>query len=352
MSRHAHTTVPGLDLPRLQRFFDARVPEVTGTLHAELISGGRSNLTYRITDGSSHWVLRRPPLGGLTPSAHDMHREYHVVEALRGSTVPVARPVAYADDTSIIGAPFAVVEHVDGAVLRSRDDIARLSSSELADISEALIDVMVALHNIEPESVGLAEFGRPDGYLRRQVARWTDQWSRVATEPVPDVDSLGRLLSEKCPRESGHSIVHGDVRIDNAILDPVEHTTVRALIDWEMATLGDPLADLALHLVYRDQAFSPVLGGNAASADPRMPPTDHLVQHYALKSGRPVDQLDFHLGLAYFKSAVIAAGIHARHLAGHDAGSDFTSAGGAVPLLAASGLAALSPPQSGSKARG
>jgi aminoglycoside phosphotransferase (APT) family kinase protein len=330
--------VPGLDLPGLQRFFDLHVPETAGPLAAELLPGGRSNLTYRLTDGTTTWVLRRPPLGGLTPSAHDMQREYRIVEALHGSDVPVARPVAYSDDPAVIGAAFAVVEHVDGTVLRTQQDLGDLSSEELLRISDSLIAVMAALHRIEPHDVGLGDFGRPAGYLRRQVARWTDQWKRVAAVPVPDVDRLGRILAENVPDESGHSVVHGDLRIDNTILDHDDPATVRALLDWEMATLGDPLADLALHLVYRDDAFSPVLGGDAASADPRMPSIQHLVERYAVESGRTVDRLDFHLALAYFKSAVIAAGIHARHAGGHTAGGDFGGVEQAVPVLAASGL--------------
>lgn len=343
MSRHTEGTLPGLDLPRLQRFFDEKVPQTTGTLRAELISGGRSNLTYRVTDGSGRWVLRRPPLGDLTPSAHDVRREYAAVEGLYSGRVPVARPVVYCDDPSVIGAPFAVVDHVDGIVLRHRDDLADLPDTTLERIAEALVDVMADLHDIDPASVGLATLGRPEGYLRRQVTRWLGQWSRVAARPCADVDRLGRMLAESCPPESGHAIVHGDLRIDNAILDPDEPARIRALLDWEMATLGDPLADLALHVVYRDPAFSPVLGGAAASADARMPAASRLVQHYAVKSGRPVDGLDFHLGLSYFKSAVIAAGIQARHLQGNTVGDGFDEVGQAVPMLAAAGLASISP---------
>ncbi|WP_232661181.1 phosphotransferase family protein [Pseudonocardia sp. TRM90224] len=335
--------VPGLDLPGLQSFFERHVAGTTGPLVGELLSGGRSNLTYRISDGASSWVLRRPPLGGLTPSAHDMRREYRVVEALHGSAVPVARPVAYTDDEEVIGAPFAVVEHVDGRVLRTQRDIRDVPTDELRQISDSLIAVMAELHRIRPDDVGLGDFGRPAGYLRRQVARWTDQWERTATTPVPDVDRLGRVLAARCPDESAHSIVHGDLRIDNTILRADHLTSVRALLDWEMATLGDPLSDLALHLVYRDEAFSPVLGGQAASTDPRMPTADHIVERYAAESGRSVDQLDFHLGLAYFKTAVIAAGIHTRHAGGHTAGGDFTGVEEAIPLLAAAGLAAYSP---------
>jgi aminoglycoside phosphotransferase (APT) family kinase protein len=332
--------IAGLDLPRLQAFFDAEVP-AAGHLRAELISGGRSNLTYLLTDGRSSWVLRRPPLGGLTPSAHDMAREYRVVAALRDTGVPVARAVALCEDPEMIGAPFAVVEYVAGRVLRAQDDLAALSDADVERCAGALVDTLAALHAVDPAAVGLGAFGRPQGYLERQVRRWYDQWTRVATREVADVEMLHGRLAASCPAETGAAIVHGDLRVDNAILDPEDVGVVRAVVDWEMATLGDPLADLALHLVYRDPAFDPVLGGAAASTSPRMPAADDLVQRYVLASGRDVTQLPFALALGYFKVAVIAEGIHARHVGGHTVGAGFDSVGEAVPLLASAGLAAL-----------
>jgi aminoglycoside phosphotransferase (APT) family kinase protein len=332
------TAVEGLDLPALERFLAA---QRQGPLRAELMHGGRSNLTYRLTDGRSTWVLRRPPLGRLTPSAHDMAREYRVVAALAGSDVPVAPAVALCEDPAVLGVPFAVVGHVDGVVLRSQDDLAALSDEEVDRCAFALVDVLARLHAVDPVAAGLAAFGRPEGYLSRQVRRWHDQWMRVRTRESPDVEILHARLAADCPAESGASIVHGDFRVDNAILDPADAGTVRALVDWEMATLGDPLADLALHLVYGDPAFDPVLGGAAASTSPRMPAADRLVERYAAASGRDVDDLSFHLGLGYFKAAVIAEGIHARHRQGHTRGPGFESTGAAVPLLTAAGLRAL-----------
>jgi aminoglycoside phosphotransferase (APT) family kinase protein len=333
-------TVAGLDLTRLQAFFDTEVPGA-GALRAELISGGRSNLTYLLTDGRSRWVLRRPPLGGLTPSAHDMAREYRVVAALRDTGVPVARAVAHSDDPAVIGAPFAIVEHVAGRVLRTHDDLAALTDADLDRCAAALIDALVALHAVDPDAVGLGAFGRPKGYLERQVRRWYDQWTRVATREMADIETLHAGLAASCPEETGAAIVHGDFRVDNAILDAADVGTVRAIVDWEMATLGDPLADLALHLVYRDPAFDPVLGGAAASTSPRMPSADDLVQRYVLASGRDVTMLPFALALGYFKVAVIAEGIHARYVGGHTVGTGFDLVGEAVPLLASAGLAAL-----------
>lgn len=340
------TIVPGLDLPGLQGFFDACVPDA-GELSAKLISGGRSNLTYLITDGRSSWVLRRPPLGGLTPSAHDMGREFRVVEALHGSGVPVARAVARTDDPSVIGAPFSVVEYVAGRVLRTHNDLSDLSDADIVRSAGTLVDTMAALHAVDPEAIGLGGFGKTQGYLARQVRRWYDQWTRVATRELADLERLHAQLVEDCPVESGASIVHGDLRIDNAILDETEVGVVRALIDWEMATLGDPLADLALHLVYRDPAFNPVLGGAAASTSPRMPAPEWLVQRYATRSGRDVERISFYLALGYFKTAVIAEGIHARHTSGHTVGDGFDSVGHAVPRLVSAGLNTLGHRRSG-----
>jgi aminoglycoside phosphotransferase (APT) family kinase protein len=329
-----------LDLVRLREYLAAHVP-VAGELRAELIAGGRSNLTYRVTDGRSDWVLRRPPLGNLTPSAHDMEREYRVVAALADSAVPVARAVAYCADPAVIGAPFAVVEHVGGRVIRTRDDLAGLTDADVHRCAFALVDVLVDLHAVDPVAAGLGTFGRPDGYLGRQVRRWYDQWTRVATRELPDLETLHDRLVEGCPDDSGSAIVHGDLRVDNAILDAGDVGAVRALVDWEMSTLGDPLADLALHVVYRDPAFDPVLGGTGAASSDRMPSPDQLIERYVTRSGRDSGSLAFVLGLGYFKSAVIAEGIHQRFAAGHTVGTGFETVGAAVPQLAAAGLAAL-----------
>lgn len=335
------TSPEGLDLVALQRYFGSAVPG-SGELRASLLQGGRSNLTYLVTDGSSRWVLRRPPLGGLTPSAHDMAREYRVVAALWGSGVPVAQPVALCEDLDVLGVPFSVVSHVDGTVIRTREELHRLSDADIARCAYGLVDVLAALHAVDPDAVGLSGFGKPAGYLQRQVRRWFDQWGRVATRPLSALDRLHGLLAERCPAESGAAVVHGDFRIDNAILDPADPGRVRALVDWEMATLGDPLADLGLHVVYRDPAFAPVIGGASASTSPRLPAADAVVARYAAATGREVVHWPFYLALGYFKIAVIAEGIHARHLQGKTVGSGFETVGAAVPALTEAGLTALS----------
>jgi aminoglycoside phosphotransferase (APT) family kinase protein len=334
------TKVNGLNLPALEGFFGENMPGFRGPLVAELLQGGRSNLTYMVTDGKTRWVVRRPPLGGLTPSAHDMHREYRVVAALAGSDVPVAGAVA-AGDADVFGVPFTVVEYVDGRVIRTVEELDTLVDGEISRCAFSLVDVLARLHAIDPQAVGLAEFGRPQGYLKRQVARWYDQWQRVRTRELVDMERLYARLSGACPAESGVSIVHGDFRIDNAIIDIVDPGIVRAVVDWEMATLGDPLADLGLHLVYADPAFAPVLGGSAASTSGRLPSPLDLAQRYAVASGRVLGELGFYLALGYFKIAVIAEGIHARFQKGLTVGTGFETVGQAVEPLTAAGLRAI-----------
>lgn len=329
----------GLDLDALDRFLEANVAGYRGGVTAELVSGGRSNLTFRVTDGESTWVLRRPPLGTLTPSAHDMGREFRVVRALAGSDVPVAPAVALAD-ASVLGVPFALTGFVDGAVLRSEDDLAAYGDEQIRACAFALVDTLAALHAVDPEGAGLGDFGRPWGYLRRQVDRWYGQWQRIRTRPIADLEALYVRLDATCPAESAAAVVHGDFRIDNCIVDPADPSRIRAVVDWEMATLGDPLADLALHTVYADPAFAPVLSGSAASTSPRMPRPGELVDRWAAASGQDPRHWVFHRMLAYFKIAVIAEGIYERHVRGDTRGGGFDTVGAATAPLAAAGLAA------------
>jgi aminoglycoside phosphotransferase (APT) family kinase protein len=334
------TVVEGLDLPALERFLGQRVPEFQGRLDATFLAGGRSNLTYLLTDGTSRWVLRRPPLGGLTPSAHDVLREYRVMAALSGTDVPVARAVAH-DEGEILGVPFALVEYVQGPVIRTEEELHALPQADIDRCAYALIDVLARLHALDPEAVGLGAFGRPQGYLGRQIRRWNDQWQRVGTRPLPDIDALHTRLAAIQPTESGVSVLHGDFRIDNVILSPDDPADVRAVVDWEMAALGDPLADLGLHIAYSDPAFAPVLTGSAASTSPRLPGADGLLDRYATLTGRDLSGFSFYLALGYFKAAVIAEGIHARYLQGVTRGDGFEVVGEATAPLAAAGLSAL-----------
>lgn len=335
------TSLEGLDLDALDRHLRAEGIARAGDLRAELIAGGRSNLTFLVFDDASKWVLRRPPLHGLTPSAHDMAREYRVVAALAGTPVPVARAVTMRNGDSVLGAPFQMVDHVDGRVVRTAAELAALGDQTVIDnCIDALIKALSDLHAVDPYAVGLGDFGKPDGYLERQVRRWGSQWEHVRLPDDARDDDVRRLhaaLADAVPPQSGTSIVHGDYRIDNTVLDAEDATVVRAVLDWEMSTLGDPLSDAALMCVYRNPMFGHIHTDAAWSSD-LVPPADELADRYSKVSGRDLAHWDFYMALAYFKLAIIAAGIDYRRREGADGPEQV---GEAVAPMIAAGLAAL-----------
>src|SRR6478736_542791 len=339
------TSLEGLDLNALDRHLRSVGVARSGELRAELISGGRSNLTFLVFDDASKWVLRRPPLHGLTPSAHDMAREYKVVAALQDTPVPVAHAVTMLNDDSVLGAPFQMVEHVPGRVVRYENELEKLGDKAvISDSVDALIRVLADLHAVDPDAVGLGDFGKPTGYLERQVRRGGGQWELVRREDDPcdtDVKRLHSALAEAIPPQSRNSIVHGDYRIDNTILDAQDATRVVAVVDWEMSTLGDPLTDAALMCVYRTPVFDLVLGSEAAWTSPRLPSPDELAQTYATASGRDLGDWNFYLALANFKLGVIGEGITHRARQGSDAGSGAESAATATAEFMAAGLRAI-----------
>jgi aminoglycoside phosphotransferase (APT) family kinase protein len=343
----ADTALAGLDLAALAGYFANNGVTVDGELRAELISGGRSNLTFDVADDSSRWVLRRPPLAGLTPSAHDVAREFKVAAALQDSAVPVARTIVLCEDPSVMGAPFAVVEHVDGRVIRTAEQLDVLADADIESCVDELVRVLAALHEVDYQAVGLETFGKPTGFVGRQVKIWNGQWERVKAGDIPDVDRLGALLAERIPDRAAATIVHGDYRIDNTILSATNAGRVEAVLDWEMSTLGDPLTDVALMCVYRNPSFGMVLGEHAAWSSDRIPSADDLAERYARATGSNLEHWDFFLGLANFKLAVIAAGIDHRRRAAeteHNGAAPVADAdrvAEAVPIFAAAGLAAL-----------
>lgn len=305
----------GLDLAALDSYLRSVGLARDGELRAELISGGRSNLTFLIYDDAAKWILRRPPLHGLTPSAHDMAREYKVVAALQHTAVPVARVVALCDDVSVLGASFQIVEYVAGRVVRRRDELEALGTTVIEGCVEALVKVLADLHAVDPGAVGLGDFGKPSGYLQRQVRRWGSQWDLVRLPEDSrdaDVARLHSALTQATPQQSRTAIVHGDYRIDNTILDAHDPTQVRAVVDWELSTLGDPLSDTALMCVYRDPALDLIVNSHAAWTSPLLPTADELAHRYSVVSGLPLAHWEFYMALAYFKLAIIAAGIDFR----------------------------------------
>jgi aminoglycoside phosphotransferase (APT) family kinase protein len=340
------STLDGLDLSALDGYLRSAGISRDGELTAHLISGGRSNLTFLVGDDASKWVLRRPPLHGLTPSAHDMAREYKVVAALADTAVPVARAVTLCNNESVLGAPFQMVEYVAGQVVRSRAELEALGDERVIEgCVDGLIQVLVDLHAVDPNAVGLADFGKPSGYLERQVRRWGSQWELVRLpddDRDADVARLHSALQEAIPQQSRTSIVHGDYRIDNTILDAHDPAQVRAVVDWELSTLGDPLSDTALMCVYRDPSLDLIINAHAAWTSPQLPAADELAHRYSVVSGQPLAHWNFYMALAYFKLAIIAAGIDFRRRMSGSSDADASDrVGETVAPLVARGLTEL-----------
>jgi aminoglycoside phosphotransferase (APT) family kinase protein len=347
-----------------------RLPAVT------MISGGRSNLTYRLDLGDGRGsngqggdgqggdgqggpgagrrlVLRRPPLGHVLPTAHDMGREYRVLTALADTAVPVPRPLAFCEDQSVIGSPFYLMEWVDGAVLRSRDDAAAITPAQAGRLSERFIDMLATIHGIDVPAVGLAGFGRPEGYLARQLARWQRQWDLSATREMPGYAELVARLDAGLPTAGGASppdtgeeaagqtgaLVHGDFRIDNMLVRLAAEPAIAAVVDWEMSTLGDPLADLGLTLVYwtnpGEQDPLELTRDGGLTATPGFWTRDQLAGRYAQATGRDLSKLGYYMAFGCFKLAVVLEGIHARFLQHKTVGEGFERQGEGVPILIA-----------------
>lgn len=322
---------------------------LAGPLRARLIAGGRSNLTYRLDDGSDEpghaWVMRMPPRLGRTPSAHDVGREARVTGALAAAGFPVARPVVVADEgATAVGLPFAVAEFVTGRTVQSRTDLDALDDATLEATTARLVETLAALHAVDHVAVGLERFGRPDGYAARQVRRWTGQWEIVGDPALgPLATELGGRLAATEFDQRSTGVVHGDYRIDNTLLslDGPDGPRVEAVVDWELSTIGDPVADVAMMCVYRHPALDLVLGFPTAWTSDRLPSADALAAAYERAGGVPLVDWDAHLALGCFKLAVIAAGIDHRHRAGATHGEGFDTAAQAVRPLLEAGLARL-----------
>ncbi|MGI5121471.1 phosphotransferase family protein [Marinactinospora thermotolerans] len=333
----AVTNPPGLDLARLREHLDAQRPGlVDGELSGNVIAGGRSNLTYAITDGRRRWVVRRPPLGHVLPTAHDMAREYRVISALAGTSVPVPGTVLLCEDPEVIGARFYVMEFVEGTPYRSSEELRALGPERTRAVVLSLIDTLVDLHAVDPAEVGLADFGRPEGFLERQLRRWSKQLAASRSRELPGIDELHDRLAAALPTSPRPTIVHGDYRLDNVLVDGGDR--ISAVLDWEMSTLGDPLTDLALIVAYSGRELPPDTGVSTVRDAPGHPTIDELVARYAERSGRDVSALGWYVGFAFFKLAVILEGIHYRFSQGQTVGEHFDRIGAAVPVLVEGGL--------------
>jgi aminoglycoside phosphotransferase (APT) family kinase protein len=337
--------VPGIDVSRLAAWLARELPGSGRITAIDLIAGGRSNLTYGITlDGGRRIVLRRPPLGHVQPTAHDMGREYRVLSALgRGTAVPVPRTLAFCDDEDVIGARFYLMDFVEGRVLRTREDAGDITLEQARGLSEALAGALAAIHTVDLKAVGLDDFGRPSGYMERQLTRWGKQWdgSQEAiratgnTRDLPEYDRLVARLAERMPADAAARLVHGDFRLDNALARLEPRPEIAAVVDWEMSTLGDPLSDLGLTLVYWAEAADdqelPV--GATITSAPGFFTRREFTDRYAALTGFDLADIDFYVAFACFKLAVILEGIHARYLQNATVGEGFDQIGAGVPLL-------------------
>lgn len=338
----------GVDAEAVARVLGPAVGGLAGPLRAELIAGGRSNLTYVVGDGERRWVLRRPPLAHVLPTAHDMAREHRVISALAGTGIPVPRTVLLCDDPAVLGVTFYVMELVEGHVVRDRlPDSWPDTPPTRRRMSTALITTLAGLHAVDPERIGLGGFGRPAGFLERQVRRWWQQWELSRRRELPEMEELRRALEAGLPESGPPAIVHGDYRLDNLILAPDDPGRVAAVLDWEMCTLGDPLADLGLLLVYWVDPDDPIddrelLALSPITGEPGFHSPAELVASYAEASGRDLGALDWYVALGGYKLAIVAEGIHARFLMGATMGEGFEVMGRRVPLLVRRALDRLS----------
>ncbi|MEV0735791.1 phosphotransferase family protein [Streptomyces sp. NPDC050549] len=331
---------PGLDLDRLRGLLDRERPGlVTGPLSGRLIEGGRSNLTYAVTDDSAKWVVRRPPLGHVLATAHDMKREHRVISALHPTNVPVPNPVLLCEDDEVLGAPFYVMEFVEGTPYRTAGDLAPLGPERTRGAVLELVDTLVELHAVNPVEVGLADFGRPEGFLDRQLRRWGKQLAASRNRELAGVEELHAALGRRLPDSPAPTVVHGDYRLDNVLIG--EDDKIKAILDWEMSTLGDPLTDLGLLVMYSIPLELPNSPISTTASAPGHPVPAELIERYAARSGRDVSSVAWYTAFAWFKLAVILEGIHYRYTLGQTVGRGFDRIGELVPVFIEHGLTTL-----------
>jgi len=312
--------LPGLDEPRVSKWL-VQVADLEPPIRLRLIAAGGSNLTFEAVDGAGTRVaLRRPPTRGRLASAHDLDREWKVLTALAPSAVPVPRALARCDDDAVTGAPFYVMAFVDGTILRTATDGDALSPDVARRASDALVDTHAALHALDADEVGLGELGPRDGYLARQLGRWKAQYEQAKVRELPALVELhDRLLRALPPDRSGGAIIHGDYRFDNVVLGT--RGEVRAVLDWELCTLGDPLADACWSFMYWADPGDPYpFLPDPPTVTGAFPRRAEVAERYAAVSGRPLDHLDFYEAFGWWKMACIVEGVYARRLAGGTGG--------------------------------
>lgn len=329
--------VEGIDVERVGKWCADTIADVAAPLHFELIAGGRSNLTYRVTDAKGRlFALRRPPRSHVLPTAHDMAREYRVITALGPTAVPVPVTFGLCQDEAVNGSSFYIMEFVDGHIVRDAETAERdLDVAARRRAGESMADTLAALHAVDVDAVGLGDFGKRQGYIERQLRRWYEQFRNSAVDGVDTTTIISAIhdrLAADVPDQVGTAIVHGDYRLDNTVLGPTG--AVRAVLDWEICTLGDPLADLGLLMVYwTDAGDEAALLGVTPTTVPGFPSRAEIRTRYQAASGRDLGRLDFYVAFGYWKLACILQGVYARYVGGAAAGDRSSVDGFATSIV-------------------
>jgi aminoglycoside phosphotransferase (APT) family kinase protein len=309
-------TVSGVDVGNVTGWMQERVPSLAKPLRFDLITGGLSNISYRVTDESGNrWVLRRPPLGHVLATAHDMSREFRIIDALTPTNVPVPPLVGLCTDESVNGAPFYVMNFVDGVIARDTSSAESLSIKARRRAGESLVEVLSAIHDVDIDACGLGDLGRKEAYVERQISRWTRQWEATRDRDVPVMEELAKRLAADIPEQGPATIVHGDYRLDNCILD--SDGSVVSVLDWELCTLGNPLADVGLMLVYWVESGDSIRSGlpDGTTAE-GFATRAELLARYSEITGRDISGIGYFIGLGYWKLACILQGVMVRYRAG------------------------------------
>jgi aminoglycoside phosphotransferase (APT) family kinase protein len=306
----------GIDELRVEAWLNSNISGAQGPYTYSLIAGGRSNLTFHVTDANGkQMVLRRPPMGHVLATAHDMAREHRLMTAVGTTSVPVPRTLGLCSDDAVNGAPFYVMDFVPGVVLDSPEKGHQLPEHLRTSASENLVDVLADLHAVDVDEVGLGNLAKREGYVERQVKRWSTQWENSKTRELPSIEEVARLLAQGIPQQQGVAIAHGDYRFGNCLTN-IETGKIAAVLDWELCTLGDPLADLGYIGIYWTDPGMPLMRTNDPSGLPGFCTFDHLVERYAQRTGRDVSNISYYKAFASFRLAVIAEGVYARYLHG------------------------------------
>jgi aminoglycoside phosphotransferase (APT) family kinase protein len=307
--------VQGIDGPKVTAWFEEHVEGAQGPLEFTLIAGGHSNLTFGVSDaGGRRYVLRRPPLGQVLATAHDMGREHKIIAALGPTDVPVAPALGLCTDEAVNGAPFYVMDFVDGLVLRDSAAAQQISVEARANAGGSIAHTLARIHAVDPDAVGLGDLGKKEDYVARQLKRWSSQWEKSKTRELPLIDEVHQALLQRIPDQGPAAIVHGDYRLDNCMTDT--DGNVIAVLDWELCTLGDPLADVGLLAVYWNDPDEGSALATSPTSTEGFPRRKQVLDAYATESGRDLSQIDYYIALGFWKLACIVEGVYARYIGG------------------------------------